>query len=552
MKKHYSLILIGMLMAAPVIRAQDARYAVYFTDKDTAASPYSLEDPGAFLSDRSLERRDMQDIKVHLTDLPLSPRYIDSVKPLVHHIQNRSRWLNLLVVEAPDSVVPQLTSKTFVRSVRHLAPAPGKNSSTALRSTQQADSSGKKNTSTRIDSSLYGHTWGQIEMLKGHRLHQGGYQGRGMTIAVLDAGFKNVDKLPAFDSLWVNDQILEVKDFEDHDGQVFDSHQHGTMVLSVIAANLPGTYLGTAPKAKFMLFRTEVTRSEFIAEEYNWVAAAEFADSAGAHIINSSLGYTTFDSAAQNHTYQDMDGNSTPITRAADLAASKGMLVVSSAGNLGSDPWHYISAPADADSIITVGAVDENHNHASFSSVGPTYDGRIKPEVAAQGVATVVQGADSSLALGNGTSFSAPIISGLMACLWEKNPSYSNMQLRDLLLNNASQPDNPDSLIGYGIPNFSMAGGLGLETIAPAAIRVYPNPFKTHFYIRLPEVSLSDQTISVNIFDILGRKRYSRQTTGTVPRTIQIDALNGAPSGIYLIRLSLDQKTILKEKIIKQ
>ena len=552
MKKFYPLLLMGMILAVPLLRAQDSRYAVYFTDKDTATNPYSLEDPGAFLSDKSLERRELQDIEVNLTDLPVSNRYTDSIRSLVHRIQNRSKWLNLIVVEAPDSVVTHLKKKDFVLRVEHVAPATGKKSSTSLHSTQQADSSGKKNTSTRIDSSHYGYTWGQIEMLKGQRLHQGGYQGRGVTIAVMDAGFKNVDKLPAFDSLWINDQILAVKDFEDHDGEVFDSHQHGTMVLSTIAANLPDIYLGTAPKANFMLFRTEVTSSEFISEEYNWVAAAEYADSAGAHIINSSLGYSTFDSTSQNHTYQDMDGNSTPITQAADLAASKGMLVVSSAGNLGNDPWHYISAPADADSIITVGAVDENRNHASFSSVGPTFDGRIKPEVAAQGVATVVLSPDSSLLFGNGTSFSAPIISGLMACLWEKYPDLSNMQLRDRLLNNSSKADNPDSLIGYGIPNFSMAGNLGLETIASATIRVYPNPFNTHFSIRLPEVSLQDQTISVDVFDILGKKRYSRQYTATAPRTIHIDALNNASPGMYLIKISLDQKTILKEKIIKE
>ena len=541
-----------MLLAVPLIRGQDSRYAVRFTDKDTATNPYSLEEPGAFLSDKALERRQKQGIAVDLTDLPLAPRYIDSVKPLIHHIQNRSKWLNLLVVEAPDSIVPQLTRKEFVRSVQRIAPATAKDGSTPLLSTQQADSSDKKSQSTRIDSSLYGYTWGQIEMLNGHRLHQSGYQGKGMTIAVMDAGFSNVDKLPAFDSLWMNDQILDVKDFEDHDGQVFDTHQHGTMVLSVIAANLPQKYVGTAPQANFMLFRTEVTRSEFISEEYNWVAAAEYADSAGAHIINSSLGYSTFDSTAQNHTYQDMDGNTTPITRAADLAASKGMLVVSSAGNLGNDPWHYISAPADADSIITVGAVDQNLHHASFSSVGPTYDGRIKPEVAAQGVATVVLTPDSSLVPGNGTSFSAPIISGLTACLWQKYPDDTNMQLRHRLLNNSSQSGNPDSLIGYGIPNFSMAGDLSIEDIAHAAIQVYPNPFKTHFYLSLPEVPLKNQTITVDIFDILGKKRYTSQYKGTVPRTIRIDALNDAPSGMYLIKLSLNQRTILKEKIIKQ
>ena len=551
MKKHCCALLAWMLLSAVAIQAQDSRFAVYFTDKDTAYNSYTLEVPEAFLSEEALQRRALYDVKINLTDLPVSQRYTDSIKTHVHRIQNKSKWLNLLVVEAPDSLVPVLEEKIFVESVRRIGPATGKKRKTALSSVQQAHRSGKKHTSTRMDSSFYGYSWGQIEMLKGHRLHQGGFQGKGRTIAVLDAGFKNADQLPAFDSLWKNEQIVAVHDFEDHDGEVFDSHQHGTMVLSVMGANMPGAYRGTAPKANFMLLRTEVNQSEYISEEYNWLAAAEFADSAGAHIINSSLGYSTFDDATQDHSYQDMDGATTPVTRAAGLAASKGMLVVASAGNLGNDSWHYISAPADADSIITVGAIDEYGNHASFSSAGPTFDGRIKPEVVAQGVATAVQSPDSSLVPANGTSFSAPLISGLMACLWEKNPEYTPMQLREKLIHSASQPNNPDSLIGYGIPNFSMAGNLGLKSIAHAAIRVYPNPFKYHFYIRIPEVSLKNKTLSIDVYDIMGRKHFSRHYTDTAHQTIKVDALHNSPSGMYLVKVSLNQKTILKEKIIK-
>lgn len=552
MKKHYLLLMAGFIIALHSLQAQDSRFVVHLSDKDTANNPYSLEAPGEFLSQKALDRRSRFGIEPDMSDLPLSPRYTDSISRLVSRIQNRSRWFNLLVVEAPDSVAPFIKNKPFVDSLARVAPAPSAGKKNTQQPAQNTQAHHYAAITSTLDSSAYGYTWRQIQMLKGHHLHQGGYQGRGLTIAIMDAGFQNADKLPAFDSLRTNNQIKSTADFEDHDGNVYESDRHGTMVLSVIAANIPGVYRGTAPKADFILLRTEVTGSEYISEEYNWIAAAEYADSAGTNIINSSLGYSTFNDSTQDHTYQDLDGNTTPITRAADMAAAKGMLVVSSAGNLGNDSWRYISAPADADSIITVGAVDERGNHASFSSVGPTADGRIKPEVAAQGVATAVASPDSSLLYGNGTSFSAPIITGLMACLWEKYPNLNNMQLRDKLIRNASQWDNPDSLTGYGIPNFSMAGNLGFETLAPKAVRSYPNPFRKHFILSLPTINLKDQTLSIDIYDIMGKKRFTQQFTNTLPPQVRIDALHDAPPGIYLVKISLNHELVTKEKIIKE
>ena len=552
MKHPYSLLLFLFLLASPLLQAQDSRFVVHLSDKDTASNPYSLEDPSEYLSPRALERRSNMGIAIEMNDLPVSPRYIDSIRPLVHRIQNRSRWMNLLVVETADSLTPVLQAMSFVDSLERIRPSLLKGQGSSLQAIQSSDTSRSSEQKNPADSSMYGYAWEQIKMLNGHLLHQGGFQGEGLLIAVLDAGFKGVDRMMAFDSLWANNQVRDIRDFEDHDGQIFDSHTHGTMVLSVIATNMPGMYTGTAPGADFLLLRTEVSGSEYLSEEYNWLAAAEFADSSGADIINSSLGYSTFDDSTQNHSYRDMDGATTPITRAADLAASKGILVVSSAGNLGNDPWNYIGAPADADSIITVGAVDPNRQYASFSSKGPSFDGRFKPEVAAQGVATVVQNQESMPSYANGTSFSAPIISGLMACLWQKYPGDNPLEMRERLITHSSQYSDPDTMTGYGIPNFSRAAELAIESIGGDAIEIFPNPFASSFRIQFPDVSSQGNTLLIEIYDIMGRKIYSQTLKESIAgRILTIEALSGHPPGMYLVKISLGQQVIRQQKLVK-
>ena len=277
-----------------------------------------------------------------------------------------------------------------------------------------------------------------------------------MQIAVIDAGFINADILPAFDSLWINNQILGQRDFVDGDNWVLDAHTHGMVILSILGANLPNELMGSAPKANYWLLRSEDAGSEYRIEEENWVSAAEFADSAGVDVINTSLGYSTFDDTLQNYNYKDMDGRTTRISRGAVKAASKGILVVVSAGNERNKLWKYITAPADADSILAVGAVDEFGTLASFSSVGPSSDGRIKPDVAAQGVGTVAQGLGGLIGC-NGTSCSSPVIAGLAACLWQANKQMSNVEIIEMIKQSSSQYQNPDTLTGYGLPNFANA-----------------------------------------------------------------------------------------------
>jgi hypothetical protein len=372
-----------------------------------------------------------------------------------------------------------------------------------------------------------------------------------MTIAVIDAGFNSVDIMPCFDQLRAGNQILGTRDFAVPGNNVYATsmNSHGTKVLSCMAANVSGQMVGTAPGADYWLLRSEVAESESVIEEYYWLSAAEFADSVGADLINSSLGYTTFDDAGTNHTYANMDGNTTVITRAADKAAAKGILVVNSAGNSGGAGWWYIGAPADADSVFTIGAVDASGKRASFSSVGPTYDRRIKPTVAAQGQSAAVYG-PSGLAAANGTSFSSPIICGMTACLWQAWPNLTNMQIIDVIKATASQASSPDSLLGWGIPDYSQAVLLPtkIHTEKSEAFTVYPNPVTDHLTIVLPaQVSAK---FEVAICDLQGRKVKTYQAEANGQKVIQLNGLGFLSPGIYMIRIK-DEFTSYTQKIIR-
>ncbi|MBS3770100.1 MAG: S8 family serine peptidase [Bacteroidales bacterium] len=552
MKKNLWILFVIFLATNTSTFAQSSRFLIEFTDKDTINNPFILSDPEEFLSERAIDRRERYGIPLEISDLPLSPRYIDSIKPYLNTLQNKSKWMNSLVAEVDSVSLDSIRSFSFVKNLKFLAPPISAPSKKDLSGIQVKDTSELKEATTVSDSIYYGYLWEPISMLNGHLLHKHSHRGDNMVIAVLDAGFRNVDKLPVFQYIRQNNQILGTRDFAENDSQVYDTHSHGTMVLSLMAGYIPEVYIGTAPEAEYWLLRTEVGGSEYLIEEYNWIAGAEFADSAGTDIINSSLGYTTFDDSTQNHTFQDMNGETTPISKAASMAASKGMLVVSSAGNQGNEIWQYISAPADADSIISVGSVDPNGKYAFFSSTGPTYDGRIKPELAAQGISNVVQNVDSSFIMTHGTSFSTPIISGLAACLWQKFPELSNIELKEKLIRNANQYASPDSLLGYGIPNFARAGDIRIEDLNKSSVEIFPNPFKNHFYINIPDVNTGEGPIYLEIYDLMGRKILNRQFTKTTAgNRIRINALSDTPTGIYLIKLSLNPDYTIKQKIVK-
>ena len=435
-------------------------YAVFFKDKQGTA--YSLDSPQTFLSQRAIEHRKIYGIPITEQDLPVSEVYVDSLKKYGFDIWLKSKWLNGVVVKIADSSQLALLD-SLVRAWDFLLPDYSamiwpKDSARSHYYVDSAFLSMFKSDTSLPDVYDYEAAEDQDTILKVNRLHSLGYAGQNVIIAMFDAGFKRANRLKAFSHLYdgkpENGEVLGVYDFVDKDSTVYSSEQHGTMALSTIAAAYRDM-VGTAPRASFYLFRTEDENSEYKIEEFNWLVAAEKADSLGVDIISSSLGYTTFDDSTMNYTYKDLNGNTAISTIAADIAASKGIIVVVSAGNEGDNSWKYVSVPADADSCLAVGAVSSFSPDLipTFSSRGPTYDGRIKPDVAAIGLFAVVVSGLGVVTLEAGTSFSAPQVAGVAACLRSAFPKMSNMAIIKAIKAGGSNALHPNNVIGYGIPD---------------------------------------------------------------------------------------------------
>ncbi len=456
------------MKTSAVAQVSPNHYIINFTDKQNSA--YSIDKPNEFLSKRAIKRRKRFGIKITNEDLPVSKFYLDSLRKLGLKIVNVSKWTNSACVYTQDSLlIDTISNLSFVSFVgiekqkKDKAVRDSYHENTEVQNTDNkvvepyAVLPFKKFKKTKKYShykKIYGKALQQVQMSNCHLLHKKGYKGQGVQIAILDAGFYKVDELPAFESVRKNKQILGVKDFVDSDSMVYDASSHGMQVFSTMAGQIRKKFMGTAPKAKYWLLRTEQANYEYVIEEYNWLVGAEFADSAGVDLINSSLGYTRFDDNSTNHTYEDLDGNTTLASRAADKAAAKGILVVLSAGNEGDNlSWQHVSTPADADSVVAVGALKRDGTKAYFSSFGPSYDNRIKPEVCAVGSSSAVSGTDGKISTAYGTSFAAPIMAGMLACIIQAHPKLTNMQIIELLKKTSSQANNPDNKTGYGIPD---------------------------------------------------------------------------------------------------
>ncbi|MGZ3846187.1 MAG: S8 family serine peptidase [Flavisolibacter sp.] len=453
---------LTLLALTQVSEAQVSRYIVRFTNK--GSNPFSLNNPSSFLSQRAINRRTKYSIAIDSTDLPVTPRYIDSVRLAgTVTVLCTSKWLNGIAIQTSDAAaLAKINSLAFVKSVSGAALRTSNsvaNNNKFEIENQQYSSSGLKESGILGDYYDYGTSFAQVHIHNGEFLHDIGLRGQGMIIGMLDAGYNNYLTLKAFDSVRNNGQILGVYDFVARDSSVNEDFAHGMECFSTMAANIPGQFVGTAPKANFYLFRTEDASSEYPVEEFNWVCGAERVDSLGGDVISSSLGYTTFDAplTSASHTYADMNGNTTMAAIGADLAAKKGILVVNAAGNDGTSTWHYIGTPADADSIMTVGAVTTTGAVASFSSYGPSSDGRVKPDVASVGAGTIIQFPNGAIGGGNGTSFACPNIAGLTTCLWQGFPEYNNMHIINALRQAGSKASAPDDRVGYGIPDVKKA-----------------------------------------------------------------------------------------------
>ena len=451
-------------------------YWVAFTHKPAGA--YSLLQPQAYLGPRSIARRVRQGISIDSSDLPVHAPFLDSLRSAGAQVKHSSKWLNGATIRIPNNdslVLQRIYNLPFVRQTLPNGRKAGQDGQypshkLAVHPVPLPISSVGRT------SSGYGASSAQIRLHKGDFLHDLGYRGHGLRIAVFDAGFVAMPQIRAFDSLYARNGVLDAFDFVDMDSMVYELDGHGTYVMGCMAANLPGELMGTAPKAEYMLYRTEnnVGGSENPVEEDNWVVAAERADSMGADVFNSSLIYTTFDVPGWNHSWADMDGNTTRMTRASDLAASKGILVVNSAGNYGGGPWFKIGAAADGDSVLAVGATDTLGVRIGFSSMGPTADGRIKPNVMAVGAGAATCAIPGpGVALVSGTSFAGPIMAGLATCLWQALPNRQAYQILDLLERCSNRSTNPDTLNGYGVPNLQRA--LTLAGWSPSTMDSLPS-----------------------------------------------------------------------------
>ena len=540
-KKCFFLIFLLIFFFDPgLLRGQDPYnyfYRIYFRDKGNS----SITDfaPGDLLSDKAIKRREKSGIPVlQISDIPVSSEYIENVKSLGLNFHCASKWMNTALFKSPAIYnTNDLLSLPFVADVKLVKnPAP--------------KSLFKDKLHVTVISTDPLPFERPVTQLNGHTLHNSGFTGIGILIAVLDGGFLYADKASSLTGLNNRKGIKATYDFVNNKTMVYDNHTHGTSVLSVLAGKEEGVIAGTAPGADFLLFRTEDANSEFPVEEDFWAAAAEFADSAGADIISSSLGYSHFDNPAMNYKYEDLDGSTVFITRVAEAAASKGIMVFNSAGNERNNPWIHIIAPADGENVVAVGSVDLNNVISSFSSAGPSADGRIKPDNTAMGGSIPVQVNLSTVAASSGTSFSCPVLSGMTACLLQAIPMATNTEIMGVLHSSGHKSIDPDSLYGYGTPDMkkAIASLHEIHIIIPENEAVLnPNPTTGSLEIIFRD---PPETLIIELFSILGKSLFRKSYPGQTGRTIRFDELQGKKQGLYIIRLTTGNGTFAR-KVIK-
>ncbi len=470
MKQVFILYLLFHFCFIELSAQSTSNFLVYFTDKGQTS--YSFSRPSDFLSSRALDRRTRQNITVDSLDLPVHQQYIDIVLSQgPTRILGRSKWLNAILIESNNpSLRTEIEQLPFVKktvdwSFRRsgtfrLQP---KNKVAVIPYAPLLSHRRTESLSTPLN---YGASFQQINLHNGTFLHRLGATGTGMAIAFMDAGYQGYLSNRFLEDALNNNRIAITYDFIANNSFVNENNAHGLFCLSIVAAHTPGVFIGAAPDASFYLLRTENENSEYPIEEFYWGIGAEFADSCGTDVISSSLGYSTFDNNSYNHSYQQLDGQTTLITKMANMAFRKGILVVNSAGNEGNTSWKYMLAPADSDSVLTVGAVNGTGTIASLSSFGPTYDKRIKPDALAIGIGTVLSSSNGELSSGTGTSFACPIIAGLATCLWQLFPETNNRQILEAIRKSGNRYTSPEAQYGFGIPDMKKAVALLLQETA--------------------------------------------------------------------------------------
>jgi serine protease AprX len=530
-------ILIFVFCCTGLIQAQVNRYMVFFTDKNE--TPYSVSAPEEFLSDRALARRERQSISVTEQDLPVDPAYVQDIRDVQGvTVLYKTKWMNGVLVECDDATATALDALPIVDRVEYVAPGARPSAGGRIRS------SGK----FKGVSGVAEATDVQLELMGADHMHAAGYRGEGMLIAIMDAGFPGAAAAAPFQHIF-NESRFDASasyDFVTGSSNVFVQSNHGTHVFSIMGAFTPDSFTGGAHKSNYMLFITEYAPSEYRVEEYNWLFAAERADSAGVNVINTSLGYTTFDDPDMNYAPSDMDGATAVITRAANMASSKGIAVVVSAGNEGDSGWAIVAAPADSEHVLSVGSVNSSGIRVPSSSKGPTSDGRVKPDVAALGSSVSIISPSGSISSGGGTSYASPLVASLVAGTWQMLPELTVQQLFDTIRASGSQSSSPDFLLGYGIPNF-ISIITATEEELHRKVHIFPNPATREIFIEFSERTTRDQ-FQLVLTDARGISHTAPLST-VDDLTFSLDISSQQP-GLYILQV-LQGNTVSTHKIIK-
>lgn len=536
------LIVLAILIAVQFSKAQTQHAWVYFTDKPNVTT--ALANPNTILTQKAIDRKNNHGVAIDERDVPVNESYITQVKMQTGiTVKAKSKWFNCIHVLGTQTDIDNLLNLSFVSEIVYA----DRSLNTSSRSSAEADNSRTEEKFETLVMFNYGNSGNQNQMINVHKLHELDYTGEGVTIAVMDSGFPNVNTMAAFQRLRDNGDLLDGYDFVDRTANIYayTGNSHGTNVLSDMAGYVDGQFVGTAPDASYYLFRTEDVASETPLEESYWVEAAERADSLGVDVVNTSLGYSRFDESRYDYTTADMDGNTAFITKGANIAVEKGILVVNAAGNEGNDgTWGIVTAPADGD-VFTIGAVNASGNYASFSSRGRTPNIPVKPDVVAQGAGVYVITSSGGIATSNGTSFSSPIMAGAMACMVQAFPNKTNLELMQIVRETGSIYSSPTIQLGHGIPDFEAAfQTLSNDVfVSTEKIQIYPNPAKAIVTITLPDAT---QYTKISLVNLLGK---TVQVATANNNSNQID-LSQLTTGMYIVRIEADGEIITK-KIIK-
>lgn len=531
------LYLLVIVVWASSAHAQINQYVVFFADK--TGTPYTINAPQTFLTQRALDRRVRQNISISESDLPVNPVYVQGLRDAGAEVIYTTKWMNGALVSCDDAILTALEDLPYVSSVEFVSPGDHPASGNRSKFKNEVTETAAEATDT------------QLSMIGLDAMHLDGKQGDGIVIAVFDGGFSGVYTTAPFQHLITNSQLDLDNSFDFISGtsNVFQYDDHGTRVLSIMSANVEGSFTGGVTEASYQLYVTEDVPTEYRIEEYNWLFAAERADSAGADIIHSSLGYSTFDIASMDYTTDQLDGETTVVTRAAQLAFSKGMMVVTSAGNEGNDAsWRIITGPADGKDVLAIGNINSFGVRSPTSSMGPSADGRIKPDLVALGSGVSVVRASGSVLTGSGTSFSAPLVTSLVAGIWQAYPELKNTNLLEALRKTASQASNPDNLLGYGIPNYLAVVHYLEQSNQTEPVIVFPNPVTDMLTIR--PASPEEGNIKLALVSSQGQLVTEREVSFSWLNNQYTADLSGLASGIYILRLTTVDR-ILTFRIVK-